>query len=47
MSVSSYLLSRSLKIRVVCPASVPTWTIFTGTPSLPEGCAQGAETEPR
>jgi hypothetical protein len=46
MSVSSYLLSRSPEIRVVCPASVLTWTVFTGMSSLPEGCMQGAETEP-
>jgi hypothetical protein len=47
MSASSYLLPRSPEIRVVCPASVPTWTIFMGMSSLPEGCTRGAETEPR
>jgi hypothetical protein len=46
MSVSSYLLSRSPEIRVVCPASVLTWTVFMGMSSLPEGCTWGAETEP-
>jgi hypothetical protein len=45
MRVSSYLLSRSPEIRVLCPASVPTWMVFTGTSSLPEGCTQGAEVE--
>jgi hypothetical protein len=44
MSASSYLLSRSPKIQVVCPAVVPTWTVFTGTPL---GCTWGAEAEPR
>jgi hypothetical protein len=47
MSVSSYLLSISPEIRVVYPASVLTWTVFTRTSSLPEGCMRGAETEPR
>jgi hypothetical protein len=47
MSMSSYLLSRSPKIQVVCPASAPTWTVFTGISSLPEDCTRGAETEPR
>jgi hypothetical protein len=42
--MSSYLLSRSLEIRVVCPAAVPTWTVFTGTSS---GCMWGVEAEPR
>jgi hypothetical protein len=46
MTVSSYLLSKSPETQVVCPASAPTWTIFTGTSSLTEGCTQGAETEP-
>jgi hypothetical protein len=46
MRVSSYLLSRSLEIRVVYPASVLTWTVFTGTSTLPEGCTRGAEAEP-
>jgi hypothetical protein len=45
--VSSYLLSRSPEIRVVCLASVPTWTVFMGMSSLPEGCTWGAETGPR
>jgi hypothetical protein len=45
MSVSSYLLFRSPKILVVCPATVPTWMVFTGTSSLPKGCTQGAKTE--
>jgi hypothetical protein len=43
-SVSSYLLSRSPEIRVVCLASAPTWTVFTGTSS---GCTWGVEAEPR
>jgi hypothetical protein len=47
MSASFYLLSRSLEIRVVCPASVLTWMVFTGTSSLPEGCTRGAEAELR
>jgi hypothetical protein len=47
MSTSFYLLSRSPEIWVVCPASAPTWTVFMGTSSLPEGCTQGAETESR
>jgi hypothetical protein len=47
MSVSSYLLSRSPEMQVVCPASVPTWTVFMGMSSLPERCTWGAETEPR
>jgi hypothetical protein len=45
MSVSSYLLSRSPEIQVVCLASVLTWTVFMGTSSLPEGCMWGAEAE--
>jgi hypothetical protein len=47
MSMSSYLLSRSPEIRVICPSSVSTWTVFMGTSSLPEGCTRGAEAEPR
>jgi hypothetical protein len=43
-SASSYLLSRSPEIRVVCLASTPTWTVFTGTSS---GCTWGVEAEPR
>jgi hypothetical protein len=39
-----YLLSRSPEIRVVCPATVPTWTVFTGTSS---DCMRGAEADPR
>jgi hypothetical protein len=46
MSASFYLLSRSPEIRVVYPASVSTWTVFTGMSSLLEGCTRGAETEP-
>jgi hypothetical protein len=46
MSASSYLLSRSPEIRVVCPALAPTWMVFTGTSSLPEGCTRGAKIEP-
>jgi hypothetical protein len=34
------------RIRVVCSASVPTWTVFTGMTSLPEGCTRGAKFEP-
>jgi hypothetical protein len=45
--MSSYLLSRSPEIRVVCPASVSTWTVLTRTSSLLEGFTWGAETEPR
>jgi hypothetical protein len=47
MNTSSYLLFRSPKTRVVYPASAPTWMIFTGTSSLPEGCTRGAETKLR
>jgi hypothetical protein len=47
MSASSYLLSRSPETWVVYLASGPTWTVFTGTSSLSEGCMRGAETEPR
>jgi hypothetical protein len=43
MSASSYLQSRSPDIRVVCPAAVPTWTVFMGTSS---GCTWGAQAEP-
>jgi hypothetical protein len=43
MSTSSYLVSRSPEIRVVCPVVVSTWTVFTGTSS---GCTRGAEAEP-
>jgi hypothetical protein len=46
-SVSSYLLSRSPEIRVVCIASVLTCTVFMGMSSLPEGCTRGAEAESR
>jgi hypothetical protein len=46
MSASSYLLSRSPEIRVVCPASVPIWTVFMGTSSLLEGCTRAVEAEP-
>jgi hypothetical protein len=47
MSASSYLLSRSLEIWVVSVASAPIWTVFTGTPSLIEGCTRGDEAELR
>jgi hypothetical protein len=42
--MSSYLLSISPEIRVVCPAAVPTWTVFTGTSS---GCTRGAKAKLR
>jgi hypothetical protein len=38
MSVSSYLSLRSPVMWVVWAASVPIWTVFTGVPSLYEGC---------
>jgi hypothetical protein len=46
-SANSYLLFRSPEIRVVYPASVPTWMVIMGTSSLPEGCTRGAEAELR
>jgi hypothetical protein len=45
MSVSSYLLYRSPMMRVVLAASIPIWTVFTGTPSLTKGCTQDVDVE--
>jgi hypothetical protein len=47
MSVCSYLLSRSPEALIVCPALAPTWMVFMGTSSLPEGCTRGVVSEPR
>jgi hypothetical protein len=47
MSVCSYLLSRSPEALIVCPALAPTWMVFMGTSSLPEGCTRGVVFEPR
>jgi hypothetical protein len=42
MSVSSYLSPRSSAMWVVWVASVPSWMVFMGMPSLSKGCTWGA-----
>jgi hypothetical protein len=38
MSVSSYFSPRSPAMRVVSEGSAPTWMVFAGPPSAPDGC---------
>jgi hypothetical protein len=46
MSASFYLSPRSPTMWVVWAASLLIWMVFTGKPSLSEGCTRGAEAEP-
>jgi hypothetical protein len=47
MSASFYLSPRSATMWVVWAVSLLIWMVFTGKPSLSEGCTRGAEAEPR